>query len=384
MPASNIHSHVPHNEATNSRLRILRLQIRMIDTIILGMTVLGAVAVVLNIWRSQTMGWLPAYTLHTVLEFLAIYTIVRKNTLSLIAKKIIIFSIFGLVGISGLTSLGLAATAPYWLLSGAFVAALILPRRTTLLIMGCIMALEIGVSIGFVSGHLTLATDLNTYSATPAGWTVMILGSAGVMLLVVVTVAEFRSEFTRLLYETEQQRDQIRHLAMHDSLTGLPSYRLAQDRLNVAIAKAKRLGLKTGVLFIDLDCFKQANDLYGHAAGDHVLTTVAQRLSESIREVDTAARQGGDEFILILNELRSSQDAERIAAKLIDAISHPISYEGHAIKVGASIGIALYPDHGVTSTDLLKLADAAMYTVKRSGKNHFALFNTHPPQEKLA
>ncbi len=370
--------------ATDSKTRLIRLQNKLIDKMLTGMMQLGILAVFLNFWRMQTTGWLPAYTIHTGLEFLVIFALLRRQSLSIISKKIIIFIIFGLVGVSELSTLGLAATATYWLLAGAFVGALILPRRISIIIMVSNIGMVFLAAVGFVSGYLTLAVDLNAYSVHPSGWTAMILGSSWVMFMVVVAVSEFRSEFTRLLYETEQQRDRIRHLAMHDQLTGLPTYRLAADRLDIAIAKAKRHGLKAAVLFIDLDGFKQANDQYGHAAGDQVLIEVANRLTQSVRELDTAARQGGDEFIIVLNELRIQNDAERVAEKLIRAITQPISYEGHAIKVGASIGIALYPDHGLTSTDLLKLADAAMYTVKRSGKNHFALFNTHPPQEKLA
>jgi len=166
--------------------------------------------------------------------------------------------------------------------------------------------------------------------------------------------------------------EQIRYMATHDVLTGLPSLRLAMDRLSVSLSMARRQKTMAAVMFIDLDNFKGVNDTLGHDAGDHVLKAVAGRLLTCVRETDTVARIGGDELLLIATGLHSADDAARIAEKAIRSVSQPIDYNGQPLQVGASIGIALYPDQGDDIELLIKKADAAMYLVKNAGKNGFA------------
>jgi diguanylate cyclase (GGDEF)-like protein len=129
------------------------------------------------------------------------------------------------------------------------------------------------------------------------------------------------------------------------------------------------------MLFIDLDGFKLVNDTYGHHAGDFVLKIVSSKLNKSIRNVDTAARLGGDEFIVILDCIKSIEDAPLIANKLIAAISQPISFNNSAISIGASIGIAIYPVHSSKPEEIIKLADLSMYKAKQSGKNKFKMYS---------
>lgn len=172
---------------------------------------------------------------------------------------------------------------------------------------------------------------------------------------------------------TRAQRDEISNLLNHDTLTGLPNLRLARDRLKMTCGNATRNKSRAALLFIDLDGFKKANDTFGHEAGDHVLRVVAQRLSGSIRQVDTVARLGGDEFIIILNEVTDGDAAALVAGKIIAVISESICYNDHLLMISSSIGIALFPDHAATPENLLKKADEAMYSVKRSGKNNFSI-----------
>lgn len=172
-------------------------------------------------------------------------------------------------------------------------------------------------------------------------------------------------------YLRHEAEAQIRHMATHDSLTDLPSLRLAEDRLNMAMRIARRTKTKTAVMFVDLDGFKSVNDSLGHDAGDDVLIETAWRLRSTIRETDTVARIGGDEFLIIIPGLQSSRDVEDIARKLIAAVSKPVELKEATARIGASIGIALYPEHANDSDSLIKLADKAMYKVKSSGKNGF-------------
>ena len=171
--------------------------------------------------------------------------------------------------------------------------------------------------------------------------------------------------------EKKQAESRIQHLANHDALTGLPSLRLARDRINVALESAHRQHKSFAVLFFDLDGFKEINDQFGHDAGDFLLQTTADRLLECVRKSDTVARIGGDEFILLLSEIKTPADVQAIAEKVIDAVQQPVEFEHHILRVKASIGIALYPDHGHTTKALIKQADIAMYAVKNSGKNGY-------------
>lgn len=167
---------------------------------------------------------------------------------------------------------------------------------------------------------------------------------------------------------------QMTHLATHDSLTSLPNRILLNDRLNQALNLARRSKNCVAILFIDLDGFKKINDGLGHPAGDLLLKQVAIRLQESIRKVDTAARWGGDEFVLILETLEHEEYVVEIAEKLLHTISQSINILGQDVFVTPSIGISLFPKDGQTVDDLLAYADAAMYSVKESGRNSFKFY----------
>jgi diguanylate cyclase (GGDEF)-like protein len=174
----------------------------------------------------------------------------------------------------------------------------------------------------------------------------------------------------------KEAEEQIKHLATHDLLTDLPSMRLATDRLSSALNMAHRYKKVVAVMFIDLDGFKTVNDTLGHDAGDYVLKQVAQRLLACVRETDTVARVGGDEFLIIATEIMSADNAAQIAQKVIQTASQPIFINGERAVVGTSIGIALFPDHSEDMDRLIKLADEAMYKVKNAGKNSYRFVNT--------
>ena len=160
----------------------------------------------------------------------------------------------------------------------------------------------------------------------------------------------------------------------HDALTGLPNRVLLQDRLERAIAHAHRAGTQVAVMFIDLDRFKHVNDTLGHDAGDQLIVEIARRLSGTLRESDTVARQGGDEFVVVLPELGSESDASRVARKLLDNLFQPLLLCGQEVFPTGSIGIAMYPRDGADSATLLKCADSAMYGSKGGGGNGFSFY----------
>jgi len=169
----------------------------------------------------------------------------------------------------------------------------------------------------------------------------------------------------------KEAEEQIRYLATHDPMTGLPVMRLAKDFLSKSMNRSRRNKNMTAVMFIDLDGFKAVNDNFGHDAGDYVLQQVANRLISCVRESDTVARVGGDEFLVIADEIHVLQDASKIAGKIIDVVSRLININGNEAVVGASIGIALYPSDSDDMDQLIKKADEAMYRIKKAGKNGF-------------
>jgi diguanylate cyclase (GGDEF)-like protein/PAS domain S-box-containing protein len=172
----------------------------------------------------------------------------------------------------------------------------------------------------------------------------------------------------------KQAEEQVRHMADHDALTGLPNRVLLQDRIHQAIATAHRNQRRVAILFIDLDYFKNINDSLGHHIGDEVLQMASTRLQQCLREGDSVARLGGDEFVLILPLLGDGSDPSRVAQKALDVLAQAFIVEGHELHVSGSIGISLYPDDGADVETLMRAADTAMYHAKEMGRGNFQFF----------
>jgi len=169
--------------------------------------------------------------------------------------------------------------------------------------------------------------------------------------------------------------ERIAHLAYHDPLTDLPNRTLLLDRLNHALTVAARQGDRIGVLFVDLDGFKAVNDNLGHHVGDALLQEIGRRLTECVRTSDTVARIGGDEFVVLMEKLDSPDECSVVAGKLLAALAWESVSGGRAIRVGASVGIAVYPDDGAAADALLQHADAALYQAKAAGKGTFRYYH---------
>ena len=178
----------------------------------------------------------------------------------------------------------------------------------------------------------------------------------------------------RLLYKRlDQQNHELKSMALHDELTGLPNRRLLMDRLALAIVHARRSQGIMAVMFIDLDGFKEINDTLGHDGGDALLCQVADRLVATVRQADTVARLGGDEFIIALSEISHPDDAAELGATVIEAVSQPFCIGGCDVRLTASVGLSVYPMHGEDLETLMKNADLALYEAKHSGKNDYRM-----------
>jgi len=181
--------------------------------------------------------------------------------------------------------------------------------------------------------------------------------------------------------ENIQTQERLHHLAHHDALTGLPNRILFVDRLKIALKRAERRKRAVAVMFLDMDRFKIVNDTLGHEAGDRLLQAMAARLHACVREGDTVARFGGDEFAGFLSDVASPEDVALVVTKFLDALAPPFTIDGHELFISGSIGISLYPNDGVDTQTLMKNADTAMYRAKQMGGNtsefYYAEMNAH-------
>jgi len=180
---------------------------------------------------------------------------------------------------------------------------------------------------------------------------------------------------SRDVTEHRRRSDHVNYLAHHDHLTGLANRTLLHERLRQAIVRGQIHGHRVAVFLIDIDYFKQFNDTLGHADGDILLATVGQRMLSSVRESDTVARMGGDEFVVVMPDFHTMEDVERCGEQIVRNASQPVEIGGRRISLTLSVGVAIFPEDGRTAAELLRNADAAMYTVKDSGRNGICVFD---------
>lgn len=181
-------------------------------------------------------------------------------------------------------------------------------------------------------------------------------------------------ELRQRVVELQRALQRVEFLSRHDPLTGLPNRAWFHERLDQALALARRQGSQLALMFLDLDRFKPVNDAHGHAAGDALLQQAAQRMSACLRETDTVGRIGGDEFVLLLQGVDGASAARQAAEKVRLALNETFVLEDLAVTIAATIGVAVYPDHGASAAELTHHADLAMYQAKQGGRNQVRLY----------
>ena len=221
----------------------------------------------------------------------------------------------------------------------------------------------------FSAEELSFAEHLNNGMHFLAMCLCVAQGAAALTLILLAVLVSHRMMAVR-----EHAQEQVHHLAYYDALTGLPNRTLLHRRLNAALAEARDAGKKVAVLFLDLDNFKVINDSLGHSVGDALLKEVAHRLKQHVRDQDTVARVGGDEFLIVLAALEEVADANHAAERILRGVSAGITNQEVPLNVTCSIGISLFPEHGFDSEKLIRDADAAMYRAKASGRNRLRFF----------
>jgi diguanylate cyclase (GGDEF)-like protein len=327
------------------------------------------IALPVSLSRCWLTGWRPIYSLHIGLSVIYVILYGLRGRMSPPLKAAVPIAVYWVLAVAALLAWGLVGNGVFALTIINLMTALIYPPRVTILMIGASLSVLALIGFGVISGHIVPNVNASEYAVQASSW------ATTWVLLCVVLVSIFRSlgvlqQATHdLLQEIHGQQKEILYVANHDQLTGLPLLRLARDRFEVASQRALRNGTKLAVLFIDLDGFKQVNDGYGHERGDRVLREVAQRIRRAMRAEDTVARIGGDEFLAILGDVSTSDSLQTRGEALLKALSEPMGGQGEVLRIGASIGIALFPDHGRDLDALRDLADTAMYQGKRAGTN---------------
>lgn len=210
------------------------------------------------------------------------------------------------------------------------------------------------------------------------GWTDeellgVVMKAGSIVLLVIIGFGIWNSRLRKEIKARKAAERRIRHIATHDELTGLPNRNLMQDRIEQSLNQSERTQKSFAVLFLDLDGFKQINDDFGHTYGDEILIQAAQRMNSVLRRSDSVCRYGGDEFVVILPTTAAIESALAAARKLVAQLANPYEVKKQPLEVSVSIGLAMYPAHGVTVDKLLRSADKAMYAAKAAGKNDVRL-----------
>jgi diguanylate cyclase (GGDEF)-like protein len=340
-----------------------------VEEILRSILALVFVAVPVSLTRSWTTGWQPLYTLHLgiSLVFLCLYR--WRGRMPMAVRAAIPIAIYWAMAVGALITWGLVGNGIFALTIINLMTALVYPPRVTVWMIVASLAVLAGIGTGVVTVHIVPHVNASEYAVQASSWVTTWVLLCIVLMTIFRSLGVFQQSTQDLLREIHQRQEEIVYLANHDQLTGLPLMRLARDRFVVASQRALRQGTKLAILFIDLDGFKEVNDGYGHEIGDCVLRELAQRISLAIRGEDTVARIGGDEFLALLGDVSAAASIQARGEALLLSLSQPVVAGGRSFRLGASIGIALFPDHGSDLEALRGLADAAMYQAKRSGPN---------------
>jgi diguanylate cyclase (GGDEF)-like protein len=208
-------------------------------------------------------------------------------------------------------------------------------------------------------------------------------GALATIITVLGWVVLLRRRVEQKTRELRSSEERYRNLAEHDPLTGAPNRALFRDRMRIALERAKRQGLRVGLLLLDLDRFKPINDELGHEAGDRVLCALVDRASSAVRKSDTVARLGGDEFAVLVPDLDTAEEALMVAEKILRAVCQPLAVSEREVAVSTSLGVAVYPDDGASLEELLRNADAAMYQSKKQGRGGMERYQPEPVETTI-
>ncbi|PWQ98246.1 GGDEF domain-containing protein [Leucothrix pacifica] len=356
------------------------LKERALDKLSIYLSVSAVFLFVAFLYRLTDVDWQNAYYLQFTCFFLFVIVFSVRKKLS---YKVTIYSylLFGfIVTATEFISLGLSGMGEIASLFCIMLSFFYLDRKSTAVVALIIITIFFYSQYQFLyAGHTPSANDL-AYMSWRSAWVGRLVADTAFFMIIGMSVYYLQDQIISLLLKVERQKKtieaqkkQIEELANRDALTGLPSVRVADHRLEEVLWCAKEQRHESALLFLDLDGFKTINDTYGHAAGDEVLKRVARRISSALRSNDIACRIGGDEFLVIVEKIADRRDIEKLCQRLINTIGSPMTYHNAELTVGVSIGAASYPHCAKSSGGLRLKADEMMYRVKKSGKNNYLI-----------
>lgn len=366
-------------ELAGSALEQINVELR--ERLWSSVLIMALVLTPMSVARAWTTGWMPVFDVHVAVLAILICAQLLRSRIAPAWRVVLAVVYLEFTGAASLYRMGFIGFGGLWMAVGAYLIGVLYGRRAGWwAIAGHLLAAFVAM-LGYSSGLLKMPINVDSYMLLKWPWVLFGAMMAIFPWMLLNSIGVYKQSILKLAEESERQRVEIERMASRDPLTGLLQQRVVYDHLQLAISKAVRTGRKVAVLFIDLDEFKQVNDRFGHAAGDHLLRAVGKVLGALIREGDTVGRVGGDEFLLVLDDLAGPESAEQVARRIVQELRRPVAYKDALLQAGASIGIAVYPEHGRDATTLQQAADAAMYVVKNSGRNGVAFSGAGPLQD---
>lgn len=341
------------------------LRADFIQRIYSGFALLALLSIPISLFRAFETGFQPAMAFHLFIGLMLIALHPIHQSLSIRTKaSLLVLGCTG-IGLVGLFNWGILGNGMLWFIIAALLITCFYPIKYLLYFIALIAISSVTAAGLFLNGFLSFPSDADAYLLNPSAWGATIIGSIGFIIIALYGLGHFQHSLQQLLFKVQFQQQQITHLANHDILTGLPSLRLAEERFTLVLQRANREKSSVGVLFLDLDKFKPINDEFGHSTGDQVLKILASRLAKITREIDTIARIGGDEFLMITPVADPLEDLSSIAERITQSIQTPFVIGENEFQLSISIGVAVYPEDGNNAHELTSKADVAMYQAKR-------------------
>jgi len=349
-------------------------KVKLASQLMNGFTIIVCIGLPLSLSRWFEIGFQSIYILHIIITACILACYFRRDKSNYKLDFIVIIAVLSMMIVGGVTSFGLQSGVITFATFTSFLFAILWGVRPAIWFSIAWFCFILLMGHLFVNGYMEYAVAPEIYSATFGSWIVVSLGSCLSITFILIGAHQGLSHLGAQLLKIENQKQEIEYLANHDTLTGYYSPRLAMPILESAVSLAKRNDTKVAVVFIDLNEFKQINDTLGHDIGDAVLIKSATLLKEEIRDMDSAIRIGGDEFLFVLPNIQSAEKAVETVQRLVNRLSMVSSINGHPVRISASAGIALFPDDSESAKQLRIYADKSMYAGKQQKGSHIKLY----------
>ncbi|BCL72198.1 hypothetical protein TUMSATVNIG1_41650 [Vibrio nigripulchritudo] len=357
--------YLKNNKVAHLEASVRRKLINLI--LVLGSiySIFGLIALAVRTWN---FGFNSTLIVNFILMCWLLFITIRRHKIRTRRKAIYIVMILFINFAIGFVSIGPMAGSILLFPLSIFVVSMCFRQSWTNRYIAVISLFCIGVAVAFITDFLTPKILVADLLHSPAHWAGYVICMMMFFSITSYSLYKYRDATRRLIQELQLQRDYIQWQASHDDLTQLPTYKLMRELYYQALKRNKNTKYQVGLLFLDLNKFKEVNDTYGHDAGDHCLRITAERLKTAVKHDGFVSRIGGDEFIVVLEQVREKQDVQALTDRIHTLMREPIMHDGHCYVVGVSVGAAIAPENGHDLERVKKAADQAMYQAKLSNQ----------------